>query len=354
MKGFILAGGKGTRIRPLTYTSAKQLLPVAGKPILFYAIEALKEAGIQKIGIIVGDTRQEVMSAVGDGSRWGVEIAYIHQPEPKGLAHAVLIARDFLGEEPFVMFLGDNLIQGGVKQFVEKFECLRPDALILLKEVDNPSAFGVAELGPDGQVLRLEEKPPKPRSRYALVGVYLFSSCIHQAVREIRPSWRGELEITDALQWLIDHRYRVQAHILEGWWLDTGKKDDILQANYTVLDTLQPSFRGVKDEFSILTGRVVVEEGTQLIRSTLRGPCYIGKNCRLVDAYIGPYTSISDNVMIEKAEIEHSIILEGSSISVDARIEDSLMGKNVIILRGNDKPKAYRFTLGDDSKVELA
>jgi glucose-1-phosphate thymidylyltransferase len=354
MKALILAGGKGTRLRPLTYTSAKQLIPVANKPILAYALEAIREAGVDDIGVIVGDTREEVMATLGDGSRFHTRLTFIHQPEPLGLAHAVWTARDFLQNDPFIMFLGDNLIQHGVKRFVQEFEALDVDALILLKPVENPRSFGVAELAPDGRIISLEEKPQHPKSNLALVGVYLFSPAILEVIPTLKPSARGELEITDAIQRLIDTGHRVHSHVHEGWWLDTGKKDDMLEANRVVLDEMQTRILGTLDPESRVIGRVQVGAGTELVRTTVRGPVVIGAGCRLVDAFVGPYTSISDGCQITSAEVEHSIILEGSRIDAPGqRIEDSLIGRNVRVARANTRPAALRLLLGDDSDVCL-
>jgi glucose-1-phosphate thymidylyltransferase len=355
MKALVLAGGKGTRLRPLTYTGAKQLIPVANKPILFYALEAIREAGITDIGIIVGETRDEVVAAVGDGSRFGARITYIYQSAPLGLAHAVSTAREFLGESQFVMYLGDNLIQGGVGTLVQRFCALEADALLLLKEVPDPRWFGVAELGPGGRIVSLEEKPVNPKSNLALVGVYLFSPAVHEAIAQLEPSARGELEITDAIQALVTAGRRVHSHLHAGWWLDTGKKDDMLEANRVVLDEIPGEIRGIVDEASRTIGRVVLGPGSHLERTCVRGPVVIGANCRLSDTFIGPYTSISDDVSIEHAEIEHSIILAGSRVeSPGARIEDSLIGRNTRISRGNVRPVALRLMLGDDSEVSLA
>jgi glucose-1-phosphate thymidylyltransferase len=354
MKGLILAGGKGTRLRPITHTNAKQLVPIANKPILFYGIESLCEAGIRDIGIIVGDTKDEITESCGDGSRWDCRITYIHQPDPLGLAHAVMTAQPFLGDDPFVMYLGDNLIQHGVTHFVSQFEQLDVDALILLKAVENPRAFGVAELRPDGSVLRLQEKPPQPKSNLALVGVYLFTPSIHEAIARIRPSARGEYEITDAIQTLLDMGRRVHAHIHTGWWLDTGKKDDMLEANRVVLDEIEGKIEGRVDADSRVVGRVQIGEGSELIGSSVRGPAVIGRNCRIEASFIGPYTSISDGVQITGSEIEHSIVLDNSRILRPGhRIEDSLIGRNVEVLRGEGKPAALRLLLGDDSQVSL-
>jgi glucose-1-phosphate thymidylyltransferase len=354
MKALVLAGGKGTRLRPLTYTSAKQLIPVANKPILYYGLEALRAAGIREIGVIVGDTRAEVEAALGDGSRFDARLTFIHQQEPLGLAHAVLTAREFLGNDPFVMYLGDNLIQHGVAGVVERFRALEADALLLLKEVEDPRAFGVAELAADGSILSLEEKPARPRSNLALVGVYVFSPAIHRVIPTLRPSRRNELEITDAIQRLIEGGGRVHSHLHTGWWLDTGKKDDMLEANRVVLDEIQARCEGTLDAKSKIIGRVQLGPGSRLVGSTVRGPVVIGAGCRLTNTYVGPYTSISDDVTIEGAEIEHSIVLDGSVIErPGCRIEDSLIGRKVRVTRATGLPAALRLLLGDDSEVAL-
>ncbi len=351
MKGLILSGGKGTRLRPLTYTGAKQLVPVANKPILFYVIESLVEAGITDIGIVVGETRDQIQAAVGDGQRFGARVTYIYQPEPLGLAHAVKIARDFLGDERFVMMLGDNIFQGGIRRLVETFQSGTMDCQIVLTPVPDPRQFGVAELQ-DGRVVRLEEKPKEPRSNLALVGIYMFDRAIWEAVEAIRPSWRGELEITDAIQYLVERGYEVRAHIHEGWWIDTGKKDDLLEANRLLLQEIEPRIEGTVDQDSRIYGKVVIEEGAEVHHSVVRGPAAIGRNTRIVNAYIGPYTSIYHDCLIEGSEIEHSIVLEHSRIvDVPQRIEESLIGRYVEICRSPIKPKAYKFTLGDYSSV---
>jgi glucose-1-phosphate thymidylyltransferase len=353
MKGLILSGGRGTRLRPLTYTSAKQLVPVANKPVLFYGIEALAEAGIREIGIVVGDTQAEIRAAVGDGSAWGVSVTYIEQAAPLGLAHAVLIAEPFIQREPFVMYLGDNLLNKGIKPFVDRFVCERPAAQILLAHVPDPQMFGVAELC-GGKVVRLVEKPKQPTSDLALVGVYMFSPDVFESVRRIRPSFRNELEITDAIQDLIDRGLVVTPHIVDGWWKDTGKLEDMLEANRLILDTLVRRIEGEVDADSRIEGKVVVEAGAVIERSVVRGPAIIGARARIKHAYVGPFTSIMNDVEIRDAEIEHSIVLEGSQLSdLTSRVEDSLIGKNVRIYRLPVKPSAYRFMLGDNSEVGI-
>jgi glucose-1-phosphate thymidylyltransferase len=353
MKGLILSGGKGTRLRPLTYTSAKQLVPVANKPVLFYGIESLAAAGIRDIGIVVGDTQAEIRAAVGDGSAWGVAITYIEQDAPRGLAHAVLISEPFLGNEPFVMYLGDNLLNKGITNFVEEFVREGPAAQILLARVPDPQMFGVAELA-DGRVVRLVEKPREPKSDLALVGVYMFSPAVFGAVRAIRPSFRNELEITDAIQYLIDRGLEVRPHIVDGWWKDTGKLEDMLEANRLILDRIERRVDGSVDAESRVEGKVIIEAGAIVEHSVVRGPVIIGARARILHAYVGPFTSIMNDAEVRDSEIEHSIVLEGSSISnLSARIEDSLIGKNVRIYRLPVKPSAYRFMLGDNSEVGI-
>ena len=353
MKGLILSGGTGTRLRPITHTQAKQLVPVANKPVLFYGIEAIRDAGINDIGIIVGHTKDEIIEAVGDGSRWGVKITYIEQESPLGIAHAVQIAEDFINKSPFVVYLGDNLIKYGIKDFVDEFTTNSPNSQILLAEVPNPQQFGVAELS-EGRVVNLEEKPKKPKSNLALVGVYMFDESIFEAIRHIKPSWRDELEITDAIQYLIDNGYHVWSHTINGWWKDTGKIEDMLEANRIILDTLKNDFQGEIDKDSHVDFKVVLEKGASIINSTVRGPAIIGAGTRIKNSYIGPFTSIAENVIIENAEIEHSIILENSSISnIKTRIADSLIGKNVEVSKSVKKPEVYRLMLGDSSEIGL-
>jgi glucose-1-phosphate thymidylyltransferase len=353
LKGLILSGGKGTRLRPITHTSAKQLVPVANRPVLFYGIEAMAQAGIVEIGIIIApETGGEIREAVGDGSQFGVAITYIVQDEPAGLAHAVLTAEPFLGEDSFVMYLGDNLLQGGISDLVAAFRANAPDALILLTPVPDPEHYGVAELE-DGRVIRLAEKPAQPKTNLALVGVYMFTPLIHDAARAIKPSGRGELEITDAIQYLVDSGKRVDPHIVKGWWKDTGRLEDMLEANRLVLDNIQKRVDGELVD-SQVDGRVVVEAGARLERCTVRGPAIIGAGARLVDCYIGPYTAIGADCVIERAEVEHSILLEGSSVrGLDGRMESSLLGRNVTIGRRDQQPRAYRFMVGDNSEIGI-
>ncbi len=352
MKALILSGGRGTRLRPITHTSAKQLLPVANKPILFYGIEAVKEAGIKNVGIVVGETKNEIKNAVGRGKKWGINVTYIEQDKPLGLAHAVKISQDFIGNDNFVMYLGDNLIKDGITSLVKEFEKTRPNAQILLARVPHPEQFGVVDLK-GKKVLRLVEKPKRPKSDLALVGVYMFDKNIFKAVNNIKPSWRNELEITDAIQYLIDHNFTVRPHIITGWWKDTGKLEDILEANRIILDDLKKQVKGKVDKESELFGKVRIEKGAEVRKSVIRGPVIIGENSRIVNSYIGPFTSVYFKVTIENSEVEHSIILENSKIKDIRRIEDSLVGQNVEILKSKAKPSAYRIMVGDSSRVEV-
>ncbi len=354
MKGLILSGGKGTRLRPLTHTAAKQLVPVANKPILFYVIENLARAGIADLGIIISpETGELVKEAVGDGSRWGVGITYLLQDRPAGLAHAVKIARPFLQDAPFVMYLGDNLISSSITGFLHDFTQQALDALVLLKEVDNPRQFGIAELDAQGRLQRLVEKPPDPPSNLALVGVYFFTPAIHKVIDTLTPSWRGELEITDAIQALLSTGKRVDWRRLEGWWLDTGKKDDLLTANTQVLDAWnEREILGSVDDTSQVTGRVSIGAGTRVINSTIRGPAAIGTGCLIQDSFIGPFTSIGDDSRVEASVIEHSVILAGAVISHVDRLEDSLLGRNARVARHN-RQRSLQLLLGDDAVVEL-
>ena len=353
MKALVLSGGAGTRLRPITHTSAKQLVPVANKPVLEFGLESIRDAGVTDVGIIVGETHEEIRAHVGDGSQFGINVTYVHQPDPLGLAHAVLTAEEFLGDDDFVMYLGDNLIAGGITEFVRQFERNSPAAQILLARVRDPERFGVAELDADGHVVQLVEKPSEPKTDLALVGVYLFSNRILTACHSIKPSPRGELEITDAIQWLIDNGDPVHSTVIDGWWKDTGKLYDMLEANRIVLDTLEPRVSGTLDGESEVQGRVVIEEGAELVNSFVRGPAIIGKGTRLVNTFVGPYTSIYHSCVIENSEFEHSIVLEESTIRDIRRMEDSLIGKQVEVGRSDRKPQAYRLMLGDHSKVGL-
>jgi glucose-1-phosphate thymidylyltransferase len=354
MKGLILSGGKGTRLYPLTYTSAKQLIPIANKPVLFRVIEAIRDAGITDIGIVVGDTGKEVERAVGSGGQWGVKVTYIPQDSPAGLAHAVKISESFLGKDRFVMFLGDNVIQGGISPLIAQFAKSDYHSQIVLTRVDQPEQYGVAELGPDNQLVRLVEKPKDPPSDLALVGIYMFDHHIFEAVNNISPSWRGELEITDAIQWLVEHDYRVSPYVHRGWWIDTGRPGDMLEANSLVLEELTPTIQGYISRDSEVDSRVILEQGAEIINSVVRGPAIIGEHTRIVNAYVGPFTSIYHHCLVENAEISRSIVLEHSQIrNINRRIEDSLIGRNVVVHRSPIRPRAYKFTLGDHSHLGL-
>jgi glucose-1-phosphate thymidylyltransferase len=354
MKGLILSGGKGTRLRPLTFTRAKQLMPIANKPVLFRVIEAIRDAGIDEIGIVIGDTGDEIRQAVGAGNQWGVNITYIPQSAPLGLAHAVKISQGFLGDDRFVMFLGDNVIQGGISPLIRQFAGSDWNSQIVLTQVDEPEHYGVAELDEQQQIVRLIEKPRVPPSNLALVGIYMFDHHIFEAVNAIQPSWRGELEITDAIQWLVDHGRRVFPYIHNGWWIDTGKSSDMLAANDRVLAEICYEVNGYVDRDSKIDHLVTVEAGAEIINSVVRGPTIIGEGCRIVNSYVGPFTSIHNHTVVENSEIEHSIVLDNSHIrDVPSRIVDSIIGREVEVTVSPIKPKAYKMTLGDNSKVGL-
>lgn len=356
MKAIILCGGKGTRLRPLTYTGAKQLVPVANKPILWYGIEAIVAAGVTDIGIVISpETGAEVKTKTGGGDRFGARIKYILQDQPAGLAHAVKVAQPFLEDSSFIMYLGDNLIQNELGLFLEGFKAQNMDALILLHPVVNPSAFGVAKVDERGQVLQLEEKPKVPPSNLALVGIYFFSKVIHSAISCIQPSARGELEITDAIQYLIDQQKNVAARQLKGWWLDTGKKDDLLEANRIILDTCLTSVTlGEVDAQSQVIGRVQIGSRSQVINCTVRGPVTIGSDCHLENCFIGPYSSIADQVTLLDVDLEHSVILQGAKVvGIHQRIVDSVIGQNAHLRIAPQRPKALRFLIGDDCQIEL-
>jgi glucose-1-phosphate thymidylyltransferase len=358
MKALILAGGAGTRLRPITHSRAKQLVPVANKPILFYGIEAMVDAGITDIGVIVGDTRDEVMAALGDGTAFGASITYIPQDAPMGLAHCVLIARPFLGDDEFVMYLGDNLLEQDLSAFVSAFSAARrsstpPSAQILLKHVPDPHRFGIATLDADGHVVHLVEKPSDPPSDLALVGVYLFDATIHEAVASIKPSDRGELEITDAIQWLIDEQHVVRCELLSGWWIDTGKLTPLLEANRLLLEKLEHRIDGSVDDRSVIDGRVVVAAGAEIVNSTIRGPAAVGAGTRIVDSFIGPFSAIGNGCEVSNSEIEHSVVMNDSRIIDILRLEDSLIGSDAVITRSRTRPRALRLMVGDHCQVDI-
>ncbi|MEM3629232.1 MAG: glucose-1-phosphate thymidylyltransferase [Candidatus Bathyarchaeia archaeon] len=347
-----MSGGRGTRLRPLTFTTAKQLIPVANKPILGYVLDHVAKTGIKDVGIIIApETGQDVKNYVKDGAAWDINVTYIVQ-EPLGLAHAVKTAQNFLGKDDFIMCLGDNLIGKGFNALLKKFESERLDALVILKEVEDPTRFGVAILDDKSNIVKLIEKPKTPPSNLALVGIYVFSNKVHKAIERIKPSWRGELEITDAIQEMINMGYRVKAEKLDTWWLDTGKKDDVLYANAKILDEyITQSVNGEIIE-SKVEGRVAIQENTKIINSIVRGPVIIGKNCIIQNSFIGPYTSIGNDTQIIESSIEYSVILEGSIIKGVERLEESLVGRNAKIIR-NQKQKTLKLNIGDYSEVEI-
>lgn len=354
MKALVLSGGAGSRLRPITHTSAKQLVPVANKPVLFYGLEAIRDAGVTEVGLVVGDTEAEIREAVGDGSRFGLDVTYLRQDAPLGLAHCVLIARDFLGDDEFVVYLGDNFLVGGITSLVDEFRAGDMEAQILLTRVPDPTQFGVAELDGRGRVVGLEEKPKDPKSDLALVGVYMFRPSVHEAVRAITPSGRGELEITDAITWLVDRGYEVRSHQVSGYWKDTGRVEDMLECNRTVLDTLDARVDGVVDAGSEIVGRVVVEPGAEVVRSVVRGPAVIGGGTRVVDSYVGPYTSIAQDCLLEDTEVEYSIVLADATVRGVSRLEHSLLGRQAEVVPAARMPQAHRLVLGDHSQVHLA
>jgi glucose-1-phosphate thymidylyltransferase len=355
MKALVLSGGSGTRLRPITHTSAKQLVPVANKPVLFYGLEAIAAAGVTDVGIIVGDTAPAIEAAVGDGSKFGIKATYIRQTAPLGLAHAVLVARDFLGDDDFVMYLGDNFIVGGITDLVEEFTATRPDARIMLARVSDPSSFGVAELDEvSGRVKNLEEKPKQPKSDLALVGVYLFTPAIHEAVASLKPSWRGELEITEAIQWLLDNGRTVNSTTITGYWKDTGNVTDMLEVNRLVLEGLEPRLDGTVSDDSEVIGRVVVEDGATVSGSRIVGPAIIGAGSTVTGSYVGPFTAIDERCSVDDSEIEYSIVLSRASIRGVRRIEASLIGHDAEVTPAPRVPRAHRLVLGDHSKVQIS
>jgi glucose-1-phosphate thymidylyltransferase len=348
----VLSGGEGTRLRPITHTSSKQLIPVANKPILFYGLESIAAAGIRKVGMVVGSTAKEIETAVGDGSAWGLEVTYIRQEAPLGLAHAVLVSREFLGDDDFVMYLGDNVLLEGITRFVEEFDRHRPNAQIFLAAVPEPERFGVAVLEED-RVVRLVEKPKERISDLALVGVYLFDTSVHEAVASVRPSWRGELEITDSIQYLIDQGRAVRAEMVSGWWKDTGRLEDLLEANRMMLSVLESRVDGDVDESSRLVGQVVVERGAKVTRSVVRGPAIVGEDSIVEDSVIGPNASIYFGCRIEGSQVEDSIVMERCRVEDVRGMAQSLLGKDVEVRRGKERPAMYRLMLGDQSQVEV-
>jgi len=354
MKGLILSGGKGTRLRPLTYTSAKQLIPVANKPILFYGLEAMAEAGIKDVGIIVGDTHRDIKAAVGDGNKWGLKVTYIQQDAPLGIAHAVKLAWNYVGEDKFCVYLGDNILRDGIKGVLQEYDKARSNAMILLCHVPNPQQFGVAEVDGMGNVKRLQEKPREPKSDLALVGVYLFDKRIFQACENIRPSERGELEITDAIQYLLTNGYSVRPSIVKGWWKDTGRKEDLLEANRLVLQNIGRDVKGEVRGKLPVEGNVILHQEALVMDSRIRGPAIIGKDAKIENSYIGPFTSIGAGVLVQKSEIEHSIIMEGAQITdINVRLCDCVLGRDSRITMSEERPKAFRAMLGDNSQVEI-
>jgi glucose-1-phosphate thymidylyltransferase len=341
-------------MRPITHSFAKQLVPVANKPVLFYGLEAIRDAGIGEVGIVVGATEPEIREAVGDGSRFGLEVTYLRQDAPRGLAHAVLVAREYLGDDDFVMYLGDNFIVGGIEDLVERFRRERPHAQILLTKVPDPRPFGVAELDADGRVVGLEEKPEQPKSDLALVGVYLFGPAVHEAVAGLRPSRRNELEITDAVQWLIDRGHRVESTLVSGYWKDTGNVADMLEVNRLVLEGLEPSVDGEVDGASELIGRVVVGPGARVLGSRVVGPAVLGPDSVVRDSYVGPFTSVDRDCAVIGSEIEYSIVLRGARIDGVGRIESSLIGREARVVPAPRVPNAHRLVLGDHSRVQIS
>lgn len=356
MKGLVLVAGKGTRLRPLTHTGPKHLIPLAGRPMMQYAIEQLVDAGVKEIGIVVGYMRDMIMDYFGDGSKFGAKFEYIVQEKPLGIAHAIKIAREYVGDEPFVVYLGDNIFREGIRKYVKEFDQGDYDAMILLTYVEDPRRFGVAEIR-DGKIVRLVEKPKEPPSNYALVGIYFFRESVFEAIEHLKPSWRGEYEITEAIQWLIDNGYKVHHDIIQGWWKDTGKPEDLLEALYLILDEMRSEIKGNVDPEARVIGRVHIGEGTVIEGGTvIRGPVYIGRNCRIgPNTFIGPYTAIEDSVIIRGGEISSSLILNDSQLmlGMDDRIIDSILGKKTIIKRGSLKRKGLMLILGENSQVHL-
>lgn len=355
MKALIASGGKGTRLRPITHTQNKHLIPIANKPILHYAIEGVVNAGIKQIGIVINADSDEVPKAIGDGSRWGVKMTYIPQDAPLGLAHVVKIAEPFIGKDDFIFYLGDNMVVGGVKRFIHEFQKSKYNCWLTLAKVKDPERFGVPEINSRQRIIGVEEKPKKPKSNYAVSGIYIYDSNIFKACNGIKPSARGELEISDAHQWLIDHKYKVGYSEITGWWKDTGKPTDLLEANRLVLDNQEIRIHGNVDTLSTVAGKVVLEKGAKVVNSVVRGPAIIGRDCIVENSYIGPFTSIGDRTTVKNSEVEYSIVLRDCKIhDVKIRIEGSLLGNDVEIVEANGKPHVHRFMIGDQSRVEVA
>lgn len=354
MKALVLAGGSGTRLRPFSYSMPKQLIPVANVPVLEYVVRNVLDLGVTEIGVIVGDRVDEIGKALGDGSRFGARLTYIQQDAPRGLAHTVAIARDFLGDDDFVMYLGDNMLPEGIADIAEEFTTHRPAAHVVVYKVPDPRAFGVAELGPGGEVLRLVEKPEQPRSDLALIGVYFFTAAIHRAVRAIEPSARGELEITDAIQWLVSAGADVRASQYEGYWKDTGNVEDVLECNRYVLECLRPAVEGEVDDASVLTGPVVIEEGARIVRSRIEGPAIIGAGTVVEDSHIGPHTSIGRGCVVAGSRLEYSIALDGASVTGVQGLSSSLIGRSATVGTVGESTDRYRLVVGDDTRVEVA
>ncbi len=354
LKALITSGGRGTRLRPITNTQNKHLIPIANKPILEYSIDYIRDAGIKEAGILINSDDTEVRNYFGDGSRYGLNITYIPQDAPLGLAHVVKISQDFIGDDKFIFYLGDNMVVGGIKHLIDDFTKSGCNCFLTLAKVKDPERFGVPGIK-DGRIISIEEKPKQPKSSYAVSGIYFYDSCIFEAVNKIKPSARGELEISDAHQYLIDHKYKIGYTEITGWWKDTGKPIDLLEANRLVLDNIKTDIRGKVDEGSYIAGHVIIDEGAVVKNSNIRGPVIIGKNCYIENSYIGPYTSIDNDTRIINSEVEYSIVLKECKIlDVKIRIEGSLLGNDVEIVNASPKPKTHRFMLGDQSRIEVA
>ncbi|MGA9120220.1 MAG: glucose-1-phosphate thymidylyltransferase [Bacteroidota bacterium] len=353
MKALIASGGRGTRLRPITHTQNKHLIPIANKPILHYAVEAVAEAGVKEIAIVVNADSDEVPKAMGDGRRWGVRITYLPQTTPGGLSQVVGLAEEFMGKDRFIFYLGDNMVVGGVKRFIDEFDRSGCDCYLTLSRVKDPERFGVPELK-DGRIVSVEEKPKHPKSSYAVAGIYLYNHHIFEAVKAIKPSPRGELEISDAHQYLIDKGYSIGYAEITGWWKDTGKPTDLLEANRLILDNLVADVKGEVDDRSTVVGKVVVEPGARVINSVIRGPAIIGEGCVIEDAYIGPFSSIGNRTEVKNSEVEYSIILRDCKIhNVGIRLESSILGNDVEVVQAVGKPRVHRFMIGDQSRVEV-